>query len=213
MVVIRVLCLVLTVKRHTYLDGTEPDEALAEEHPDPDSVAVLSSALNVLQLDDTDLVENVRQDLLLDDYETVPLTEDQRQVVEAEAGRATRVRLCTAECPRHTTPSTWAATLSEKIRRFLPLHEKWDQLKNSGQLASLCDNFEECVEECTEGTSYCEDLSKVEGLTDTFTSHIPPPFYNTCFSVPTALTSSTSSASATVAFDRCALDTAISSAT
>jgi Ulp1 protease family, C-terminal catalytic domain len=146
------------------LDGIHPNDALAEGQPGFNSAGELTSALDVLQLDVADLVENVRQDLQLDDYETVPLTEDQRQVVEAEACRATRVRLCTAECPSSTTSSTWVATLSEKIRRFLPLCEKWDQLKNSGKLASLCDDFEECVEECTEGTNYCEDLSKVEWL-------------------------------------------------
>lgn len=152
------------VRIHTGLDGADVDEAATEEQPDPASIIELTSVLDVLHLDDEDLLENVRQDLRLDEYETVPLTEDQWQVVEAEAGRATRVRLCTADCPSNTTSSVWAATLSEKIRRFLPLHERWDQLKNSGKLASLCDDFEECVEECTEGTSYCEDLSKVEWL-------------------------------------------------
>jgi hypothetical protein len=91
----------------------------------------------------------------------VPITEDQRQVVEATAGRVTHVRLCTSECPSATTSSSWATTLSAKIRQFLPLRDKWDEMKDSGHLASLCDAFEECVEKCTEGTNYCEDLSKV----------------------------------------------------
>lgn len=121
----------------------------------------LASALDFLRLDDTDLMENVRQDLQLDAYETIPITESQRQVVETESSRATRVRLCTDECHSAITSPVWATTLAEKIRRFQPHLANWDKQKDSGQLALLCDAFEDCVEDCTEGTCYCEDLSTV----------------------------------------------------
>jgi hypothetical protein len=157
----KILLGIFLVKHRMSSDNTGPGESADDEHPDPDSFIELASALDVLKLDDSDLVENVRQDLHLDDYETLPMTEVQRQVVEASASRATHVRFCTADCPSATTSSTWATTLAEKIRRFLPIRDNWPLLKDSGQLAVLCAEFEECVEECTEGTRYCEELSKV----------------------------------------------------
>jgi hypothetical protein len=97
------------------LDGNEPDETPADENSESEPVMEIASALDHLQLDDPDLVENVRQDLQLDAYETLPITESQRRVVEAESSRAMHVRLCTDDCPSASTPSTWALTLSEKI--------------------------------------------------------------------------------------------------
>jgi hypothetical protein len=200
----KILISTFLVKHRMDSDNTGPGEAPDDERPDPASTIELASALDVLKLDDTDLVENVRHDLHLDDYETIPITEAQRQVVEASASRATHVRFCTTECPSATTPSAWATTLAERIRRFLPIRDNWSALKDSGQLAMLCDEFEECAEECTEGTRYCEDLSKVA---------IPIRFYGSIhhclFSAPTASTSSTSCAGATAAFAHCALATAI----